>query len=89
MAALVDTGLGSDSEQPVLSNDGSTIAFVSGTQPTGPWKYYVSRNGGLTEIGTAGDAPHAQRPAVSPDGTKVAFLRFTAATGWELWAVRP
>ncbi len=71
---------------PVISPDGSRIAFASNRG--GTWGLYVmSIKGGQAVQLSAGSA-HELHPSWSPDGKHLAFSRLGQVSGrWELWVM--
>lgn len=69
-----------DERDPVLSPDGSTVAFVwdgDGTAPEGERQFdlYMQPVGGSVPIRLTTHPADERSPAWSPDGTRIAFVR--------------
>lgn len=80
-------------EQPALSPDGTTLAFVSGRSGT-PIVWLMSATDYTEQSGSAHallgttDKAHEGYPAWSPDGTKLAYISDSGGTQ-QLWIASP
>lgn len=72
-------------EQPALSPDGRSVAFVSDRD--GHYNIYVGLTGGGSLVQVTNDANLKGRPAWSPEGTTLAYARLNDSGLWDIWEV--
>ncbi len=69
---------------PVLSPDGSRVAFASNR--SGSWDVYVMSVNGGQAVQVTSDPAHELHPSWSPDGSRLVFCRLGEVSGrWEMW----
>lgn len=77
-----------DDIMPVISPDGSRVAFASNRG--GNWDIFVMPVTGGAAVQVTNDAGHDIHASWSPDGAELVFSRLGQTSGrWELWTVQP